>query len=217
MPPRRPVLLIVEDDCTLRELYRLSLSLSDFTVHAREDGVQALHCLDEEQPDLVVLGLNLPRVPGQMIYEELRARSQLGSVPPVIVITGMFNVPYLPGATVLRTPVTPETLRRAIVRVLEHRRREWLFVFGADSVRLVRIEENDHVRLLVRGPGDVTTIHDERDSGRGSRQRAIEQELAARGYRLLPFDRRSGNDRRGSTRQTAERRRPAHTTPEAGV
>ena len=31
--PTRPVVLLVEDDSTLRELYRLALSLSDF-VHA---------------------------------------------------------------------------------------------------------------------------------------------------------------------------------------
>ena len=95
--PSRPVVLLVEDDWTLRELYRLALSLSDFTVHACEDGMQALHYLDQENPDLVVLDLNLPRVPGQMVYDELRARTQTGIVPPIIVVTGMYNVPYLPG------------------------------------------------------------------------------------------------------------------------
>ena len=139
--PSRPVVLVVEDDWTLRELYRLALSLSDFSVHACEDGMEALRYLDQENPDLVVLDLNLPRVPGQMVYDELRARSQTGSVPPMIVVTGMYNVPYLRGATVLRKPVTAETLRRTIVRVLERHRREWLFVSGPNSVQLVRIEE----------------------------------------------------------------------------
>ena len=79
--PSRPVVLLVEDDWTLRELYRLALSLSDFTVHACEDGMQALHYLDQENPDLVILDLNLPRVPGQMVYDELRTRTQTGSRP----------------------------------------------------------------------------------------------------------------------------------------
>jgi DNA-binding response OmpR family regulator len=213
MPARHPVLLIVEDDWTLRELYRLALSLSEFTVHACEDGIGALHYLDREQPDLVILDLNLPRIPGQMVYEELRARSQTGSVPPVIVVTGGYNVPYLPGATVLRKPVTAEMLRRTIVRVLE-RRREWLFVSGANSVRIIRIEDSsDCVRLLVRGPGDVSTVHDDRDAQTGfRRQQEIEHELAARGYRLLPFDRRSGRDRRVSSRERPDRRRLGDTT-----
>ena len=209
--PTRPVVLLVEDDWTLRELYRLALSLSDYTVHACEDGIQALHYLDQEDPDLVVLDLNLPRVPGQMVYDELRARSQTGIVPPIIVVTGMYNVPYLPGATVLRKPVTAETLVRAIVRVLERNRREWLFVSGSNSVRIVRIEDAaDRIRLLIRGPGRTTAIHEERDPRSGlRRQQAIEQELVTQGYRLLPFDRRSGHDRRVVIRETTDRRRPA--------
>lgn len=209
--PSRPVLLLVEDDWTLRELYRLALSLSDFTVHACEDGMQALHCLDQEHPDLVILDLNLPRVPGQMVYDELRARSQTASVPPMIVVTGMYNVPYLPGATVLRKPVSAETLRRAIMRVLERHRREWLFVSGSNSVRIIRFEESsDHIRLLVRGPGSTAVIHEDRDPRNGRRrQQAIEHELVAQGYRLLPFDRRSGHDRRVVIREATDRRRPA--------
>ncbi len=206
MPPR-PILLVVEDDWTLRELYRLALSLSDFTVHACEDGVQAIRYLDQENPDLVVL--NLPRVPGTMVYDELRARSQTGSVPPVIVVTGLYQVPYLPGATVLRKPVSAESLRRTIVRVLERRRREWLFVSGSNSIRLVRIEEGgERVLLMVSGPGSATRIHQDGDPQSGlRRQLAIEQELVAQGYRLLPFDRRSGQDRRSALRGTTERRR----------
>jgi DNA-binding response OmpR family regulator len=204
----RPVLLIVEDDSTLRELYRLALGLSDFSVYACEDGPEAIHFLEHEHPDLIVLGLNLPRVPGTMFYDELRARSQTGSVPPVIVVTGLYNLPYLPGATVLRKPVSAESLRRTIVRVLE-RRREWLFVAGSNSIRIVRIEAgSDRVRLVVSGPGQTTEIHQDDDPQSGvRRQQAIEHDLVAQGYRLLPFDRRSGRDRRTALRGTMERRR----------
>ena len=216
MPPR-PILLVVEDDWTLRELYRLALSLSDFTVHACEDGAQAIRYLDQENPDLVVL--NLPRVPGTMVYDELRARSQTGSVPPVIVVTGLYQVPYLPGATVLRKPVSAESLRRTIVRVLERRRREWLFVSGSNSIRLVRIEEGgDRVLLVVSGPGSATRVQDGDSESAPRRQLAIEQELVAQGYRLLPFDRRSGQDRRSALRCTTERRRQlGAASPHASV
>jgi DNA-binding response OmpR family regulator len=214
MPPL-PVLLIVEDDSTLRELYRLALSLSDFTVHACDDGLQALHCLDHEQPDLVVLDLDLPRVAGTMVYEELRARRQTGSVPPVVVVTGLYNVPYLPGATVLRKPVSAESLHRTIVAVLDRRSREWLFVSGPASIRLIRTEEGgESVRLVLNGPGRATAIHREPDTQSGlRRQLAIEQDLIAQGYRLLPFDRRSGHDRRTTLRGTSDRRRPAEAAP----
>ena len=123
----------------------------------------------------------------------------------------MYNVPYLPGATVLRKPVTAEALVRTIVRVLKRHRREWLFVSGSNSVRIIRIEDGaDRIQLLVRGPGPTTAIHEDRDPRSGlRRQQAIEQELVAQGYRLLPFDRRSGHDRRVVLRETTDRRRPA--------
>ena len=94
--PSRAVVLLVEDDWTLRELYRLALTLSEFTVHACEDGIEALHYLDQENPDLVVLDLNLPRVPGQMVYDELRVRTQTGIVPPIIVSRGCTTCPTCP-------------------------------------------------------------------------------------------------------------------------
>ena len=158
MPPR-PILLIVEDDWTLRELYRLALSLSDFAVHACEDGIQALHYLEQERPDLIILDLNLPRVPGTMVYEELMAHSETANIP-IVVVTGMYGVPEMPGALVLRKPVSAEELTRTVARILERRRRDWIFVSGSESVRIIRIEEGvQQVRLIVCGPAGSTAVY----------------------------------------------------------
>src|SRR5918999_1675709 len=208
MPPR-PILLIVEDDWTLRELYRLALSLSDFAVHACEDGIQALHYLEQERPDLIILDLNLPRVPGTMVYEELMAHSETANIP-IVVVTGMYGVPDMPGALVLRKPVSAEELTRTVARILERRRRDWIFVCGTESVRIIRIEEGvQQVRLIVSGPAGATAVYWDADAQSGhKRQQAIEQGLVAQGYRLLPSDRRRGRDRRAMSRLTPERRRP---------
>jgi len=215
----RAVLLVVEDDWTLRELYRLALGLSDFAVHACEDGMDALRYLDEEKPDVVVLDLNLSRIPGMMVYDELRARSQKSSMPPIVVVTAMYNVPYLPGATILRKPVSAETLVQTIDRLLERRRREWLFISGGDSVRIARIEEAaDRIQLILTGPGTSTEIYRDTDPRSGfRRQHAIERQLVTQGYRLLPFDRRSGGDRRAAMREVPDRRRQADAAADASV
>jgi DNA-binding response OmpR family regulator len=207
MPPR-PILLIVEDDWTLRELYRLALSLSDFAVHACEDGIQALHYLEQERPDLIILDLNLPRVPGTMVYDELMAHSETANIP-IVVVTGMYGVPDMPGALILRKPVSAEELTRTVTRILERRRRDWIFVSGSDSVRIIRIEEGvQQVRLIVCGPAGATAVYWDADAQAAhKRQRSIEQSLVAQGYRLLPSDRRRGRDRRAISRLTPERRR----------
>ena len=209
MPPR-PILLIVEDDWTLRELYRLALSLSNFAVHACEDGIQALHYLDQDRPDLIILDLNLPRIPGTMIYEELRAHTQTANIP-IVVVTGIYPVPEMPGTTILRKPISAEELTRTVTRILERRRRQWLFISGSESVRIIRIEEGlEQVRLIVGGPGSATVVYWDADAQSGfRRQQAIERNLVAQGYRLAPADRRSGRDRRSLPRGTADRRRQA--------
>src|SRR5436190_21477803 len=110
---RRPLLLVVEDDTVLRDLYRVTLSLSNFAVHACDDGLDALHYLDQSRPDVIVLDLDLPRTSGTVLFEEIRARRRADRVP-IVVVTGQPELPDLQGAAVLRKPVTPAQLVTAI-------------------------------------------------------------------------------------------------------
>src|SRR5439155_25568787 len=103
--PRRPLLLVVEDDKVLRDLYRVTLSLSNFAVHACEDGLDALHYLDQSRPDIIVLDLDLPRISGTVLYDEMRARRRADRVP-IVVVSGMTVIPYLLCVVVLRKTVT---------------------------------------------------------------------------------------------------------------
>jgi len=204
--PRR-LLLIVEDDRALRDLYRLALSLSNFAVHACEDGLEALRYLEQEQPDVIVLDLNLPRVSGRIVYEELHAHAETVTVP-VIVVTGVYSVPDLLGATILRKPVSAEELIRVVNRVLTQRRQDWLFGAGPRSVRIVRTEEREQVRLVVYGPGSATDVCVDGDVQTAlRRQKMIERRLAREGYRLVSSDRRAGRERRATPRGEPDRRR----------
>lgn len=113
----RPLILVVEDDRQLRELYRIALTLSDFAVHICEDGLDALRCLEDRRPDLIVLDLNLPRVPGLALYEEVRTHPQMRHLP-IVVVTATDPPPDLPEATVLAKPVLPERLVRVVEEAL---------------------------------------------------------------------------------------------------
>lgn len=214
---RRPLLLVVEDDRVLRELYRVALSLSNFTVRDCEDGMDALRCLEQERPDVVVLDLNLPRVSGIAVYEELRAHAETRAVP-IIVVTGMDPVPHLPGATILRKPVSPEQLRAAVEHALQPFQSAWLFTRGDQSVRVVRIgAAHRPKRLLLYGPGHAEAVFEQDDViGIRQRQEAIERTLIAEGYRLahLPTaERRTGDDRRTAPREVPPDRRRFKSGP----
>ena len=114
---RRPVVLVVEDDTELRELYRHGLSSSGYHVVAVGDGIDALRRIDEGVvPTVVILDLELPRLHGTDLFRELRAHVTTRHVP-VIVVTGTDTRSLDdPGefTFVFRKPVSTETLARAI-------------------------------------------------------------------------------------------------------
>jgi CheY-like chemotaxis protein len=201
----------------LRELYRVALSLSNFTVRDCEDGMDALRCLEEERPDVVVLDLNLPRVSGIAVYEELRACAATKTVP-IIVVTGMEPVPHLPGATVLRKPVSTEQLRVAVESALQPFQAAWLFSRGEETVRLVRVGAADRPRrLLLFGPGDAEAVFEQHDGiSLMQRLEALERKLIADGYRavyLPSAERRLGDDRRTTPRGSPHDRRRFRSGP----
>jgi DNA-binding response OmpR family regulator len=206
--PRRPLLLVVEDDKVLRDLYRVTLSLSNFAVHACEDGLDALHYLDQSRPDVIVLDLHLPRISGTVLYDEIRARRRADRVP-IIVVTGLPSIPDLSGAVVLRKPVTPEELIRVIESTLVRRDREWLYARGRQSVFVMRIAHpGPGARLYVFGPGQVRAEYSCADlQDCMAQQSEIERNLVAEGYQLLARERRSGVDRRTVARHSPDRRR----------
>src|SRR5580698_2589926 len=77
--------LLVEDERKLRELVRSYLERAGFTVLSTESGAEAITLAASAAPDLVILDLGLPDVPGESVLREVRA---LGPVP-VLMLTAM--------------------------------------------------------------------------------------------------------------------------------
>jgi DNA-binding response OmpR family regulator len=75
--------LLVEDERKLRELVRSYLERAGLAVLSTGSGAEALTLAAEAAPDLVVLDLGLPDVPGETVARELRAT---GSVP-ILMLT----------------------------------------------------------------------------------------------------------------------------------
>jgi DNA-binding response OmpR family regulator len=84
----RQLVLVVEDNPHEREIYGRILWYNGFDVIFALDGEAALRMADEQRPDLVLLDLGLPDVPGLLVCEQLRQRAYMANVP-VIVLSGM--------------------------------------------------------------------------------------------------------------------------------
>src|SRR6516162_10108597 len=74
--------LLVEDERKLRDLVRSYLERAGFTVLSTGSGAEALGLAASASPDLVVLDLGLPDIPGETVARELRAE---GSVPTLML------------------------------------------------------------------------------------------------------------------------------------
>jgi DNA-binding response OmpR family regulator len=67
-----PTVLLVEDERKLRELVRSYLERAGFTVMPTGSGAEAITLAASSAPDLVVLHLGLPDVPGETVAGEVR-------------------------------------------------------------------------------------------------------------------------------------------------
>jgi CheY-like chemotaxis protein len=116
--------LIVEDDRTLRELYRSALRTAGYEVGAVEDGTDALHRVEHWTPDVVVLDLALPRLDGRDLRHELRSRPDTRNIP-VIVVSGTDTSDLKPQdfAAILRKPIDVDVLVQAVDNAVRNARR----------------------------------------------------------------------------------------------
>jgi CheY-like chemotaxis protein len=85
-PAKRPLVLVVDDDPTVRMLARLSLGQTGFGVIEAEDGAVALEAFERARPDLVLLDVHMPRVDGYELCTRLR-KTQEGATRPILMMT----------------------------------------------------------------------------------------------------------------------------------
>ncbi len=84
MTDRAPRILLVDDEQPIQTLLSFPLQRDGYEVVQASDGREALARFSEQQFDLVVLDLMLPRMDGLEVCKRLRAK---GSTVPIIMLT----------------------------------------------------------------------------------------------------------------------------------
>lgn len=80
------VILVVEDEESIRTLITLNLQAAGYMVEEAKDGTQALEKVKAVKPDLVLLDWMLPGLDGLDVLRRLKADPTFGAVP-VIMLT----------------------------------------------------------------------------------------------------------------------------------
>ena len=98
-----PLVLIADDDPTLRLLAASTLGSARFRVALASDGRKALELFDRERPDLVLLDVDMPGMSGFEVCRTMRGRPDASDVP-IVMMTGRddvaaINAAYDSGAT----------------------------------------------------------------------------------------------------------------------
>lgn len=82
--------LSVEDDGRIGRLIQMALEAEGYSVRVCEDGLEALRCLEDDPPDVILLDLMLPRMDGREFVWELR---RTGRTTPVILLSAARDLP----------------------------------------------------------------------------------------------------------------------------
>ncbi|AVT81908.1 DNA-binding response regulator [Rhodopseudomonas palustris] len=169
--------LVIDDEPPIRKLLRMGLGSQGYEVIEASNGKLALQAMANTPPDLVVLDLGLPDLPGHELLRQIRARSE--AVPIVVLSSrgdeaGKVEALDLGADDYVTKPFGMDELlarlRAALRHQLQVQGERPVFRVGDLSVDLVRRivkladkdvklspKEYDLLRVLVQHAGKVLT------------------------------------------------------------
>ncbi|MDM7327427.1 MAG: response regulator transcription factor [Thermosynechococcus sp. Uc] len=140
-------ILVVDDEASIRRILETRLSMIGYTVVTAADGEEALTTFRQEQPDLVVLDVMMPKLDGYGVCQELRKESDV----PIIMLTALGDVAdritglELGADDYVVKPFSPKELEariRSVLRRIEKTSTSGIPSSGVIQVGNIRIDTN---------------------------------------------------------------------------
>ena len=79
---------IIEDEKSIREMYTFKLASQGYHVKSAEDGLSGFELVKEYRPQLILLDIKMPKLPGNEVLK--RVRSEIwGRYIKVIILTNV--------------------------------------------------------------------------------------------------------------------------------
>jgi CheY-like chemotaxis protein len=114
---RRPKVIVIDDDPTLRSLVRLHLANAGYEVLDAPDAVEGGYLVLGESPDLVVCDVNMPYLSGYEFVKALKSDALTREIPVVFLSVEedvASNAQKLGAVAYLKKPVTVDRLLEVV-------------------------------------------------------------------------------------------------------
>ncbi|AFZ50393.1 response regulator transcription factor RpaB [Dactylococcopsis salina] len=147
MENHKEKILVVDDEASIRRILETRLSMIGYDVVTAADGEEAITTFNENNPDLVVLDVMMPKLDGYGVCQELRKESDI----PIIMLTALGDVAdritglELGADDYVVKPFSPKELEARIRSVLRRVDKEGLSGIpssGVIQIGSIRIDTN---------------------------------------------------------------------------
>jgi len=81
-------IVIIEDDPTISQMYRIKFESDGFEVHLAVNGQIGINVAEKVRPDIILLDLQMPEMDGTEALKIIRSRDW-GKTVPVIILTNL--------------------------------------------------------------------------------------------------------------------------------
>jgi DNA-binding response OmpR family regulator len=118
-------IVIIEDDQLVANIYRNKFALEGFQAETATDGDVGLELIRNFRPDVVLLDLLLPRMPGIEVMKQLRAEKDFAELPIIVFsntyLSNMMQEAWKAGATkcLSKSSCTPRQVIDAVRSALK--------------------------------------------------------------------------------------------------
>lgn len=82
---KKALVLIIEDDSYISDMYRIKLESENFEVVTAKDGIIGIGIIEKQKPDIVLLDIVMPKIDGFSVLKTIKKNPELKEIPIVLL------------------------------------------------------------------------------------------------------------------------------------
>lgn len=85
-------ILVVDDEKDFLKAITIRLNHAGYETCVAENGEEAFECLEKENPDLIILDVQMPKMDGLEFIRKLKKDSKFSETPTIFLTAGAFDI-----------------------------------------------------------------------------------------------------------------------------